>query len=180
MTNALVRTAVAAAMLLTLVAPSAAQRSGDYLTEGELDLVRDVRQIDVRTMIFMTVANRRLLALADPNAEPKEKRFGPKFGPLQKGSQVELLDDYRRTLDELMVKLDDEFERGGLSGDLRKALELVVLETERQMKEIEGLRPKLTEADADRFARRALDVARELHDGSKKALDGSPAPEKKS
>jgi hypothetical protein len=178
MSNPLVRIAAAALILLALAAPSAAQRSGDYLTAGELDLVRDVRQIDVRTMVFMTVANRRLLALADPNAEPKEKRFGPKFGPLQKGTQVELLDDYRRTLDELMVKLDDEFERGGLTGDLRKALEMVVLETERQMKEIEGLRPKLTETDADRFARKALEVARELHDGSKKALDASPAPAK--
>jgi hypothetical protein len=179
MSYALLRTA-AVALLFALAAPVAAQRGGDYLTAGELDLVRDVRRIDARAEVFMTVANRRILAIADPTAEPKEKRFGPKYGPLPKGTQVDLLDDYRRTLDELMVKLDDEFERGGLTGDLRKALELVVLETERQTKEIEGLRPKLNEVDADRFARKALEVARELHDGSKRALDGSPAPAKKS
>ena len=180
MTTALLRAAVAASLLLAIAAPSAAQRGGDYLTSGELDFIRDVRRIDHRSTVFMTVANRRLLALADPSAEPKDKRHGPKLGALPKGSQVDLLDDYRRTLEELMVKLDDEFERGGLTDDLRKALVLVVAETELQMKEIESLRPKLTETDAESFARKAVDVARELRDGSKKALDASPAPAKKS
>jgi hypothetical protein len=160
-----------ALVLVALAAPAPAQRGGDYLTQGELDLVRDVRRVDQRTQIFLKVADRRIVALADPNAEVKEGRFTQhKFGELPKGTQVELLDDYRRTIDELMVKLDDEFERSGLTDDLKKALELVVVEMDRQSKALEALRPKLTEPEADRFARRALDSARELYDGSKKAL----------
>ena len=163
--------ALLALVLVAPAAPAPAQRRGDYLTQGELDLVRDVRRVDQRTQIFLKVADRRIVALTDPNAEVKEGRFTQhKFGELPKGTQVELLDDYRRTIDELMVKLDDEFERSGLTDDLKKALELVVVEMDRQAKALEALRPKLTEPEADRFARRALDSARELYDGSKKAL----------
>jgi hypothetical protein len=167
-----------AVMAAALAAPrAAAQRKGEYITDGEMDLVRDLRRIDSRAQVFLRIADRRLIAIADPTAEPKDSMFR-KFGPLPTGSQNDLLDDYRRAVEELMVKFDDEFERTGMTDDLRKALELTVAEVERQVTVLAAVRPKLTQPDADHFADRALGAARELHDGAKKALDASPAPKK--
>ncbi len=169
------RLLIVAVALLVGVAPVSAQRRGEYMTEGELDLVRDVRRVDQRAMVFLKVADRRLLTLVDPNAEPKDKMF-QKFGPMPKGSQIDLLDDYKRTVEELMVKFDDEYERTGLTNDLRSALEYTATEIDRQLKVLEGLGPKLTQEDAAHYVDRALSAARELRDGTKKALDANPAP----
>jgi hypothetical protein len=169
------------AVVATLVAAAAvapAQRRGEYMTDDELDLVRDTRRIDHRAEVFLKVAGRRVVALADPKGDTGDTR-SLKFGPLPTGSQIDLLDDYRRTVEELMVKFDDEFERTGMTDDLRKGLELAVPEVEQQMKALDALRPKLTQADADHYVERALGAARELRDGAKKALDANPAPAKK-
>jgi hypothetical protein len=163
---------------LALASPVRAQRRGEYMTDGELDLVRDIRRIDHRVEVFLKVADRRLVALANANGETGDTRF-QKFGPLPKGSQIDLLDDYRRTIEELMVKFDDEFERKGVTDDLRKGLELAVPEIDRQLKALEALGPKLTQPDADHYLDRALGAAREFRDGAKKALDANPAPPKK-
>jgi hypothetical protein len=168
---------VAVAMLASIV-PAPAQRRGDYLTEGELDLVRDIRRIDNRVEVFMRVAARRINALDGRLDDTLDTRFA-KFGPLPKGSQIDLLDDYRRAVEELMVKFDDEYSRTGMTDDLRKGLEIAVPEIERQMKALDALRPKLTQEDAGHFVDKAIGVARELHDGAKAALDANPAPAKK-
>jgi len=171
--------AIGAAFLVAALAPplGAAQRKGEYITDGEIDLVRDLRRIDNRAQVFLKIADRRLIAIADPTAEPKDSMFR-KFGPLPTGSQIDLLDGYRRAVEELMVKFDDEYERTGMTDDLRKGLELTVTEVERQLKEMDALRPKLTQEDAAHYLDKALGAARELHDGAKKALDASPAPKK--
>ena len=170
---------IGALLAFVAAAPAgAAQRRGDYITDGEMDLVRDLRRIDNRAQVFLKIADRRLIAIADPTAEPKDSMFR-KFGPLPTGSQNDLLDDYRRAVEELMVKFDDEFERTGMTDDLRKGLEFTVVEVERQMKEMDALRPKLSQEDAAHYFERALGAARELRDGAKKALDASPAPKKK-
>jgi hypothetical protein len=168
---------IAAALALLTVPAGAVQRRGEYITDDEMDLVRDLRRIDSRAQVFLRIADRRLIAISDPTAEPKDSVFR-KFGPLPKGSQIDLLDDYRRAVEELMVKFDDEFERTGMTDDLRKGLSLTVTEVERQMKELDALRPKLTQEDAPHYLEKALSAARELHDGAKQALDASPAPKK--
>lgn len=167
------RTALAAALLVAACGTaSLAQRKGDYLTQEELDVVRDVQPIDKRAEVFLKVGDRRLEALADPAAEPDGK-LSKHMGPLQKGTPVELLDDYRRTVEELMEKLEDEFERKGLSAELQKALKLAVSETERQIRQIEALKPRLAGADAAQFALKATTAARELRDGAQAALSSA-------
>jgi hypothetical protein len=163
------------ALLLALLCPvlSFAQRSGEYLTKGEMDLVQDIRLIDNRTEVFLKVADRRLIALQ--GTEYKDPRFGNHFGPLPTGSQVELLDDYRKTIEELEVKLDDEFERAGMSDAVIKALLFAEIEIDREIKVLESLQPRLTEGDAAHYAGRALTAAKEFQDGVKKALEQAPA-----
>ena len=158
----------ALAVLVAWTSPALAQRKGDYLTEGELDIVRDVREIDKRADVFLTVADRRLAVLADQAAEP-DGRLSKYMGPMPTGSQVELLDDYRHAVEELMIKLEDEFERKGLSAELKKGLETARDRVAKQIQQIETIKPKLN-GDAAQFAGKAIEVARELQDGALKAL----------
>jgi len=173
------RCLVALLAVLAVLPTASAQGRGDYLTEGELDLVRDIRRIDNRVDVFMKIAARRLNALEGRVDETLDSR-SMKFGPLPKGTEIHLLDDYRRTIDELMTKFEDEYSRTGMTDDLRKALEIALVEIERQMKELDTVRPKLKEDDAGHFVEKALSIARELRDGAKQALDANPAPAKKS
>lgn len=163
------RIVAAAVVVMALLGAISAQRKGEYLTDDELDYVRDVRQIDARTKVFLGVANRRLLAITEPDTEPKDK-IAKRLGPMPTGTEVELLDDYGRAIDELMVKLDDEFERSGLTDELRAGLEYTVAETARQITVLEGLKTKLKEPEGERFRTKALAKVRELHDGASKAL----------
>lgn len=165
----LVAALLCASFVASVGAHAAPQRNGDYLSEGELETVRDVQEIHHRTEVFLLIADRRLAVLANPSAEP-DGRLSKHMGPLRTGTQAELLDDYRRALDELMVKLEDEFERKGLSENLKKALELTIERTEKQMKQLETLKPSLTSGGATQFAVKAMSVAQELREGARTAL----------
>ena len=92
--HALVTAVLATALLIAFANPTPAQRKGDYLTEGELDIVRDVREINKRADVFLTIAERRLAVVANPAAEP-DGRLSKYMGAMPTGTQVELLDDHR-------------------------------------------------------------------------------------
>lgn len=150
-----------------------AQRKGEYLTEGELNLVRDIRLIDSRSEVFLKIADRRLMALTDPAGSTGDSRF-KKYGPLPTGSPVELLDDYRRAVEELMVKLDDEFERTGMTAALKKALESSSKEMDRQLGVLATLKTMSTAEDFRSIHRRAVEAANDLRDGARSAMGSAP------
>ena len=76
--------------------------------------------------------------------------------------------------------MTDAYDSGDLQTDLppelRQGLDLTATEIDRQLKVLEELRPKLTAPDADHYVDRALGAARDLRDGTRKALDANPAP----
>lgn len=165
---------VALAVIIgSLASGASAQRKGEYLTEGEIDLVREIRLIDHRSEIFLKIADRRLIALTDPAGPTGDSKF-KKFGPLPTGSQVELLDDYRRAVEELMVKLDDEFERTGMTAALKKALESSAKEMDRQLGVLASLKTMSTAEDFRSIHRRAVEAASDLRDGARSALGSAP------
>lgn len=165
---------VALAVIIgSLASGASAQRKGEYLTEGEIDLVREIRLIDHRSEIFLKIADRRLIALTDPAGPTGDSNF-KKFGPLPTGSQVELLDDYRRAVEELMVKLDDEFERTGMTAALKKALESSAKEMDRQIGVLATLKTMSTAEDFRSIHRRAVEAASDLRDGARSALGSAP------
>lgn len=171
--TSLVSAVILALAVVSLGSAAHAQRKGEYLTEGELDLVRDIQLIDARTEIFLKVADRRLTAMVDPAGPTGESRM-KKYGPLPTGTAVELLDDYRRTVEELMIKLDDEFERTAMTPPLKKALELSVKEIDRQLGVLAGLAARSNEPAYVSFHRRAVEAASELRDGAREALAAKP------
>jgi hypothetical protein len=87
---------------------SAQQR--DHLTEKEVDWVREVQMIDKRIEVFVKAADRRLTVLINPSAV-QAKKEEEKWGPLPTGTKTELLQDYKRILEEAEEKLDDAFDR---------------------------------------------------------------------
>lgn len=165
---------VAIAVIIgSLASGASAQRKGEYLTEGEIDLVREIRLIDNRSEVFLKIADRRLIALTDPTGPTGDSKF-KKFGPLPTGSPVELLDDYRRAVEELMVKLDDEFERTGMTAALKKALESSSKEMDRQIGVLATLKTMSSAEDFKSIHRRAIEAANDLRDGARSALGSAP------
>ncbi|MGH9768221.1 MAG: hypothetical protein ACREAB_12365 [Blastocatellia bacterium] len=135
-----------------LCAPCFAQsQKRDHLTEQEANLVRDYQEIDKRMEIFTKAAERRLLVLANPNTTQKKKEEET-WGPLPTGSKLELLQDYKRILEEAEEKLDDWYNRGGKDNLLPKALNKFKESITKHIAQLRALVPQIT----DKKERRAL------------------------
>jgi hypothetical protein len=128
--------------------------SRDHLTEQEVELVRANQEIDLRTEVFIRAADRRLLVLANPEAVQKKKEEEV-WGPLPKGSPLELLQDYKRILEELEEKLDDVLNRDSRDPALEKALKKAKDGVAAQLMKLKALNGRLK----DRREQRALSEA---------------------
>ena len=122
----------------------AQQQVRDHLTEEEADRVREAQIIDLRIDVFMFAADRRLLVLTNPNAIQKKKEE-EQWGPLPKGSKLELISDLRKIYSEAMEKIDDASERKKGDPVLAKALDKLKKAAGRHVAEMRALQPKLTE-----------------------------------
>ncbi|HEX8145978.1 MAG TPA: hypothetical protein VF591_02155 [Pyrinomonadaceae bacterium] len=151
---------------LSLAAPAAAQKR-EHLTPEEIELVRDNQELDARTKVFITAAERRLLAVTDPDESaknaPKERE---KWGEL-KGTRTQLFYDISKILEEAVVNVDDVAEHNPESPLLRKSLYMLSEATGRMLPRLAKLREDVKiEAEADQLDR-ALETAREITDAAK-------------
>jgi hypothetical protein len=106
---------LAAAFLLAAHATVDAQRR-DYLTDDEVEIVRDAQQIDLRVAVLAHAVDRRLTALGlmtgeTPDANKKEKKDSGKWGAEPTGTRLELLDDVRRIIQKAVDDIDNLAER---------------------------------------------------------------------
>ena len=135
---------VFACLLLAIGTASSRSQKRDHLTEKEDELVREFQEIDKRVEIFIKAADRRILVLTNPNATQK-KREEETWGPLPKGSKLELLQDYKRILEEAEEKMDDALNRDSKNPALGKALSKLKEGAMRQIPQLRALEPQLTE-----------------------------------
>ena len=101
--------AVTAAFCLMMFFPSqtAAQRR-DYLTDEEVELVRDAQEIDLRVGVLTKAIDRRFLVVTnDPLQGKKAEKDIEKWGELPKGSRSLLLWDIERILQKAIDDIDD-------------------------------------------------------------------------
>jgi hypothetical protein len=100
---------VPAALLFTfiLATDTAAQRR-DYMTDAEIELVRDAQDIDLRIDVLTKMIDRRFIVLnintggsAIPNKESE------KWGAAPTGTRIEILDDIRKLLDKAVDDVDN-------------------------------------------------------------------------
>jgi hypothetical protein len=112
---------------LSFIANGGAGRAAtkrDHLTALEADQVREAQILDKRIDVFIKVAERRLLALTDPNAANNKQvqKDLEKWGELPKGTRTELLTDLAKILEEAITNIDDVAARDAENRLLPKAL----------------------------------------------------------
>ncbi|NNE67881.1 MAG: hypothetical protein HKN33_15060 [Pyrinomonadaceae bacterium] len=88
----------------------------DHLTDEEIELVRDVQEVDKRMEIFVKAIERRLWVIEGKEklTEEQLKRIekdDDKWGPLPEGTKVQLLSDIEKILNEAIDKLEDVYDR---------------------------------------------------------------------
>jgi hypothetical protein len=139
----------------------------DHLTEQEVDLVREAQEIDLRIQVFIKAADRRLLILSNPNAtqKPKEEEV---WGPLPKGTRLELLSDYKRILEEAEEKLDDAYERSARNEKIPKALSKFKEGVTKQIAQLRAFAPQFTDPKEKRLLLEAIEEAETVTKGALK------------
>lgn len=82
-----------------------AQKRRDYLTDAEIELVRDKQQIDERMEILVTAIDRRF-AVLNNQPSPVAKKID-KWGEEPKGTRTELISDITKLLQKAVDDIDN-------------------------------------------------------------------------
>jgi hypothetical protein len=93
---------------LLLSSPVAAQAPRDYMTDDEIELVRDAQDIDERIDVLTKMIDRRFAALkVDVSGQSVPAKDSTKWGPAPTGTKTELLDDIKKLLQKAIDDLDN-------------------------------------------------------------------------
>jgi hypothetical protein len=152
-------------LLLAAFSITAQTQKRDHLTEQEVDLIREFQEIDKRVEIFLKAADRRLLLLANPDAT-QTKKEEEKWGPLPKGTRLELLQDYKRILEEAMEKIEDAYERDSSNKLLPKALSKFKEAATKHLAQLRPLESQLTARQERLALEAAIEEAEAVTKGS--------------
>lgn len=110
--------ALVAAILLATAATVVAQRR-DYLTEAEIELVRDNQRIDLRVDVLSKAVSRRLSII---EGTVPSLKFGAEWGDPPNGSRSELLRDIDLLIGKAISDIDDVASRKAESEFFPKAV----------------------------------------------------------
>lgn len=166
--------------LVLVIAGSANAQGRDHLTKEEIEIVRDVQDVDLRMKVFSKAIDRRLLALegTDGLSEKEKKRLEKdteKWGALRTGKRLLLLSDIAGILNESIDKFEDVYERDPKN-------ELVPYAYHNLADYVDGLVPKLNALMTDELTgseksaiRRALKNCSDIL----KVRNAIPKPKKK-
>ncbi len=98
---------MAAIFCVALVFPLAAKaQRRDYLTEAEIELIRDAQEIDLRVAVLTRAIDRRFAVIKNQSVKENEK-----WGELPKGTRTELLLDIEKLLQKAIEDIDGTAER---------------------------------------------------------------------
>lgn len=123
----------------------------DHLTPEEVELVRAAQVLDVRTAVFIKAAERRLLALTDPNAASSRQveKDRKKWGELPTGTRAQLLTDLAKILGEATTNIDDVAARNVNNELLPKALRLLASASVRFLSQLKPMRAQSQGAERE-------------------------------
>lgn len=121
------------------------QASIDYLTGEEVEHVRNAQVIDARVKVFMKIAERRLLAAEDPQS-PMLKREERQWGALPAGTRADWLNHYHRAIEEVIVNVEEAYDRRVSDEKMLKALTLFCEHVSRHLPRLEALRSRISDA----------------------------------
>jgi hypothetical protein len=196
---------VSSALVLTFLIgmPHLATAKTEYLTEAEIDLVRDAQELSERVPIYLKLAEKRLafLGLIERSEQEKQKELKakekaekdakrvPKLGDtkanakntaledmtyLSDFSRSELLRGYTQAVDEVMNNIDDAYSRRLEVRDSLEDLEKFTRETAAALEKFQAKNNNEQIALSE-----AIDKAKEANNGAKEAMSIVPKTEKK-
>lgn len=80
----------------------------DYMTDAEIELIRDAQEIDSRIDVLTKMIDRRFLALNVAVPETSQKvNTSEKWGEAPTGSRIELLSDIKKLLQKAIDDIDN-------------------------------------------------------------------------
>jgi hypothetical protein len=96
------------AACLTMISSTAAAQRRDFLTEDEVEIIREAQEIDTRIAVLVHAMDRRFLVLKiNVNSDPKQVKEKDVWGALPTGSRVELLMDIKRIMQKSIDDIDN-------------------------------------------------------------------------
>ena len=199
----LARVSFALVLTFLLATPRPAAAKDEYLTEDELDLIRDAQELNQRVPVYLKLAEKRLLFLGliekseqekEKDRKAKEKAEKDSKRVLKPGetkanaknttledmtylsdfTRSELLRGYAQAIDEVMSNIDDAFNR---HLEVRDALEDLEKFTRETGAVLGKFQPK-NSGEQIAFSE-AVDKAKEANSGAKEAMSIVPKTEKK-
>jgi hypothetical protein len=166
-TNALVSVALFFVAVLSCFSVRASAQQREHLTPEEVELVRDNQELDKRTEVFVHAAERRLLAVTNPEEAAKQQaKEKEKWGEVA-GTRAELLYDISKILEEAVTNVDDAAQHNPESALLRKSLYKLSEAAGRIAPQLARLREGTQEeSEADQLDR-AIETAQEILDAAR-------------
>ena len=98
----------AAVFLLSFAPATADAQRRDYLTDEEIEMVRDAQQMDERISVLVHAVDRRMAVIGIATAPAgKVVREKDTWGPTPSGSRIELLSDIKRIIQKAIDDIDN-------------------------------------------------------------------------
>lgn len=162
----------AAWLWLGLAVPSTEpqEETSEYLTEAEIEQVREAQVIDLRIKVFMKIAERRLLLAEEPQA-PSAKKDEADWGRLPPLSQADLLRQYGQAIEEAIINVEEAYDRNPRDERLLKALTIFGEHAARHLQRLESLRPRITEEATRQVLDQVLDDLKLAADDARQSYD---------
>lgn len=143
---------------------SNAQRR-DYLTESEIELIRDAQELDRRIEVLTKAVDRRILVLN--NQTPKES---DKWGAPPTGTHLELFTDIQKILQKAVDDIDDVAGReGGMTNKLfPKAVHKLADAVERIQPQFKTLYDQITNEKERGSILNSIDLCNQIREAAQK------------
>lgn len=98
---------IALAVAVSFAHSASAQRR-DYMTDAEIELVRDAQDINLRVDVLIKMIDRRLALLGlNANGWKEPAKQGDPWGEAPKGTRLQLIGDVRSLLQKAVDDVDD-------------------------------------------------------------------------
>lgn len=162
--------AAALVALCLLLAPArldagaAQQRKREPLTPQEIEMVRDAQQLDLRTNLFVKIAERRLAAVTGG----EQRQSNVSWGELPKGTRADYLADLAAILDEAIENVDDAASRNPESPHLGKSVRKLAEAAARFLTQLTPLRESAPDGPERESLERAIDNLQQVIEAAKK------------
>ncbi|MGI8788405.1 MAG: hypothetical protein ACR2HG_11670 [Pyrinomonadaceae bacterium] len=157
-----------------------AQTRRDYLTDAEVELVRDAQMIDLRTAVFARAIDRRFLVLNNQSepTDKKSKKDAGNWGALPTGTRAELLLDIEGILQAAIENIDEVATRDSKSELFPKAVKILTDGANRFLPELKSQLKKSTDEREKGAILGAIDSCNQIIEASAK-LPKETAPQEK-